>query len=111
MERVERFEDLVAWQKARAWAKDIYCATANREFSRDHGLQDQMRRAAVSVMANIAEGFERASGAEFHQFVSVAKASCAEARSHLYVAMDAAYIDQPTFDRLMKQGEEIAREI
>ncbi len=106
---VERFEDLIAWQKARALATAIYQVTASGSFMRDYGLRDQMPRAAVSVMSNIAEGFERARPAEFHQFLSLAKASCAELRSQLYVASDVGYLDPGTFDTLLLQAEEVAR--
>jgi len=63
----------------------------------------------VSIMSNIAEGFERGGRGEFHQFLSTAKASCAEVRSQLYVALDVGYLDKATFDSLMQQGEEVAR--
>ncbi len=109
MDRVDRFEDLIAWQKARAWVKEIYAVTRRPEFKRDPGLRDQIRDAAVSAMANTAEGFERGRLREFHQFVSVAKASCAEARSHLYVALDNCYIEAEVFERLMNQGQELAK--
>ena len=78
MGRVERFEDLVAWQKARELAKLIYGISGEGAFARDFGLRDQIRRASVSVMSNIAEGFDRASRAEFHRFLVIAKGSCAE---------------------------------
>ena len=74
---VSRFEELIAWQKARGLANAIYLLTSQGSFSRDFGLRDQVQRAAVSVMSNIAEGFERGGSAEFHQFLVVAKASCA----------------------------------
>lgn len=106
---VQRFEDLVAWQVARELTSDIYNATRQGAFSRDHGLADQMRRAAVSVMSNIAEGFERESLAERLHFYVVAKASCAELRSQLYVALDAGYLDQPTFDALQAKSDRAAR--
>ena len=78
MARIERFEDVVAWQKARALTRLIYQATQKERFSRDFGLLGQIRRAAVSTMSNVAEGFERGGRGEFHQFLSTAKASCAE---------------------------------
>lgn len=106
---VERFEDIIAWQKARVLARDVYEATRSPGFARDFGLCDQVRRSAVSVMANIAEGFERNRPNEFHQYLSVAKASCAELRSHLYVAADAGYLGANDFDRLRLQAEEVAR--
>lgn len=79
--RVERFEDLIAWQRARALTNAIYEVTRNGSLERDYGLARQMQRAAVSVMSNIAEGFERNRDGEFHQFLSIAKGSCAELRS------------------------------
>lgn len=108
-QKVERFEDLIAWQKARSLAAEIYRITALGEFARDFGLHDQIRRAAVSVMSNIAEGFDRASRSEFHQFLVIAKASCAEVRSQLYVALDAGHIDQKTFDAVNGDTSELSR--
>jgi len=109
MAKIERFEDLIAWQKARELTKAIYQITRQGAFARDFGLSGQIQRAAVSVMSNIAEGFERNRRAEFHQFLSTAKASCAELRSQLYVAFDIGYIDEGTFERLFQQAEEVAR--
>jgi four helix bundle protein len=81
------------------------------EFAKDFGLRDQIRRAAVSVMSNIAEGFDRGSRGEFHQFLVVAKASCAEVRSQLYVAQDVGYINQETFDIVNSSTSELSRNI
>jgi four helix bundle protein len=106
---VRRFEDLVAWQLARELTSEVYAITRQGTFSRDFGLVDQMRRAVVSVMSNIAEGFERDSIAERLHFYAIAKASCAELRSQLYVALDAGYIDQPTFDILQARADRTAR--
>jgi four helix bundle protein len=107
--KVERFEDLIAWQKARQLTVEIYRITAQGEFARDFGLRDQIRRAAVSVMSNIAEGFDRGSRGEFHQFLVVAKASCAEVRSQLYVALDVGYIVQEIFSNLNSSTDELSR--
>jgi len=107
--KVEKFEDLVAWQKARELTKQIYEITKQGAFSKDYGLCDQIRRATVSVMSNLAEGFERGSSSEFHQFIVIAKASCAEVRSQLYVAHDAGYISQPQFDNASNLAEEVSR--
>lgn len=104
-----RFEDLIAWQKARALAGRVYEATHSGGFARDYGLAGQIQRSAVSVMANIAEGFERKRSGEFHQFLSIAKASCAEVRSHLYVALDVGYQAPETFAELMAAAEETGR--
>jgi len=109
MEPVRRFEDIVAWQKARALTKDVYDATRRGTFARDFNLASQIQRSAVSIMANIAEGFERNRNAEFHQFLSVAKSSCGEVRSHLYVALDAGHLTQAEFAALMSSAEEVAR--
>jgi four helix bundle protein len=103
-----RFEDLIAWQKARELTRSVYKITGNGRFARDFGLRDQVRRSSVSIMANIAEGFERARQAEFHQFLSIAKSSCAELRSHLYVAHDADYVDANTFNDLMSLAQEVS---
>ncbi len=106
--RIEAFEDLIAWRKARTLAAAVYTATDEVGFSRDFSLRDQMRRAAVSVMSNIAEGFERHRLSEFHQFLSVAKGSCAELRSQLYVALDVKYLTKENFEILIAQSREVA---
>ncbi len=109
MSKIERFEDLIAWQKARALTRAIYEVTRQGAFAKDFGLAGQIQRAAVSIMSNVAEGFERGGRGEFHQFLSTAKASCAELRSQLYVALDVGYLDQRKFDELLRQAEEVAR--
>ena len=106
---VERFEDLIAWQKARELVRAVYDATRQGTFARDFGLAGQIQRAAVSVMSNIAEGFERGRLTEFHQFLSTAKGSCAEVRSQLYIARDVGHLTPDTFQRLIDQAEEVAR--
>jgi four helix bundle protein len=106
---VSRFEDLIAWQKARELTRRIYEATRDGPFSRDFGLSRQAQRASFSVMSNIAEGFERGNRPEFHHFLVIAKSSCAEVRSQLYVALDLGYLDEPTFEALMQLAEEVAR--
>jgi four helix bundle protein len=109
MKKVERFEDLIAWQNARGFAAEIYRITNLGEFARDWDLRGQLRRAAVSVMSNISEGFERNRPREFHHFLSISKGSCGEARSQLYVALDAQYLSRPDFDKLHMQAEELSR--
>ncbi|MCE5231168.1 four helix bundle protein [bacterium] len=109
MAKIERFEDLIAWQKSRELTRDIYCVTRTSPFANDYGLTGQIRRAAVSIMSNIAEGFERWGNGEFHQFLSTAKASCAEVRSQLYVAFDVGYLNLSAFNQLRSQAEEITR--
>jgi len=100
--KIERFEDIEAWRKARELTREIYAVSKGDAFSRDFGLKDQRRRAAVSIMSNIAEGFERGGDKEFAQFIALAKGSSAEVRSQLYVALDQGYIDQDTFGSLSK---------
>jgi four helix bundle protein len=107
--KVEKFEDLIAWQKARELAKNIYTATKQEPFSKDFGLRDQIRRASVSIMSNLAEGFERGGRSEFHQFLVFAKGSCAELRSQLYVALDAEYITPMTFRNFDDLAKEVSR--
>ncbi|MCZ7649195.1 MAG: four helix bundle protein [Planctomycetota bacterium] len=109
MPKINRFEELVGWQKAREFSRAIYAQTRKRSFARDFGLAGQIQRAVVSIMSNLAEGFERGKRGEFHQFVSVAKGSCAEVRSHLYVALDIGYLDRRSFDLLLGRAEEIGR--
>jgi four helix bundle protein len=92
---VKRFEDLEVWQEARRLTQIIYQLTKAEKFSKDFSLRDQIQRAAVSVMSNIAEGFERGGNQEFIQFLYVAKASCGEVRSQIYVALDQGYIAKP----------------
>ena len=104
--KIEKFEDFIAWQKARQLTREIYKITNLDRFAKDFGLKDQIRRAAVSIMSNIAEGFERGRASEFHQFLSIAKGSCAEVRSQLYVALDAEYLNQQQFSRLMADAIE-----
>ena len=86
--KISRFEDLDCWQQARELTRVTYALTRNSKFSKDYGLRDQMRRASVSIMANVAEGFSRKGDKEFGQFLFVAKSSAAELQSHVYVALD-----------------------
>jgi len=108
-EKIRKFEDLIAWQKARALTREIYHVTSTGAFAKDFGLREQIRRASVSVMSNLAEGFERGGRIEFHRFLNIAKASCAELRSQLYVASDVEYLEHQTFSRLLSQAQEVAR--
>ena len=94
MGTVKQFEDLQVWQEARALVREVYKVTKQRAFVRDFALRDQITRAAISSMSNIAEGFERGSRKEFIQFLNIAKGSNGEVRSQLYVALDQEYIDE-----------------
>jgi four helix bundle protein len=109
--KIDRFEELIAWQKARELAREIYSVTKQGAFGKDRALADQIRRAAVSVMSNIAEGFERGARAEFHKFLVISKGSCAEVRSQLYVALDVGYVDESQFKKLCALASETARVI
>jgi four helix bundle protein len=111
MATFERFEDIEAWKKARLIASVIYKLTAAGEFTRDYGLKDQIRRAAVSVLSNIAEGFEREGNTEFCRFLAIAKGSCGEVRAQLYVALDQHYITTEQFDAAAHQAVEVSRMI
>jgi four helix bundle protein len=106
MATIQRFEDIEAWQKARVLTRQIYEVTSRGPFARDFGLRDQIRRAGVSSMSNIAEGFERGGNKEFIQFLSDAKGSAGEIKSQLYVALDARFITQTHFDNLYRFANE-----
>lgn len=104
--KFDRFEDIMAWQKARVLVHKVYLAFAR---SNDRGFNDQIQRAAVSVMNNIAEGFEKKSNAEFSKFLYISKGSCGEVRSMLYAAIDLNKINKATFDELYALCYEISR--
>ena len=100
MATIRNFEDIEAWQKARELSKEIYAWSNCGGFARDFGLKDQIRRAAISIMSNIAEGFERDGKAEFLHFLSIAKGSVGEVEAQLYIALDQGYIRDPEFKRI-----------
>ena len=100
--QVKNFEDLEIWKDARLLTRGIYQLTREPKFSKDFALRDQIRRAVVSIMSNIAEGFERGGNQEFIQFPYVAKASCGEVRSQLYVALDQSYVTEKDCDDVSK---------
>ena len=106
---INRFEDLIAWQKARQLVASVYQTTGKGAFAKDYGLRDQIQRSAVSIRSNIAEGFDRGSRPEFHKFLVIAKGSCAEVRSQLYVALDCGYITQQDFDTIVALAQEVAK--
>jgi four helix bundle protein len=109
MSKVARFEDLIAWQKACVLAKDVYVATGQPGFAQDRSLVNQMRRAAISVASNVAEGFERNSQAEFRRFLAIAKGSCAELRTQLYIAHDVGYMSELECTSLITEAVEVSR--
>lgn len=106
MATLNRSEDIQGWQKARELTNFVYKITAQDEFGRDYGLKDQICRATVSVMPNIAEGFGRESNDDFRRFLAIAKASANEVQSQLYIAVDQEYINQPQFE----QGYQLCNE-
>ncbi len=111
MASFNRFEDILAWQKAREATLIVYAKTSDGHFAKDFGLRDQIRRASVSIMANIAEGFGRRSDKEFANFLNIAHGSVAETQSHLYVAADLKYISQDDFRLLYRQYDETSKMI
>jgi four helix bundle protein len=106
---ITRFEDIESWKKARVLTQQIYRVSGEGTFSRDFALRDQIRRASVSIMSNIAEGFERDGNKEFAQFLSIAKGSVGEVKSQFYVALDAGFIDQSLFATLYNQATETGK--
>lgn len=106
-----KFEDIKAWQRARELTRLVYETTAKDDFKKDHGLRDQIRRACVSIMANIAEGHGRLSDKEFANFLNIARGSAMEVKSHLYVALDLNLITQDKFDNLYAGLDETAKMI
>lgn len=106
---VNRFEDLVAWRKGRTLVRLIYIVTSSRSFRQDVDLARQIRRAAISVPSNIAEGFDRARRCEFHNYLVIAKGSCAEVRSQLYIALDVGHLRQADFRRIYRLVTEVGR--
>jgi len=100
MAKIERFEDIEAWKVAREISQQVYSITRSGNFAKDFGLRDQMQRSAVSIMANIAEGFDSGSSREFVRFLGYALRSATELQSHLYVALDQDYLNKQEFDVL-----------
>jgi four helix bundle protein len=100
---------LEVWQKSRELTREIYLVSGHGVFGRDFGLRDQIRRAAVSVVSNIAEGFERGGDNEFRQFLAQAKGSCGEVRAQLFLSLDLGYLEQQTFDTLSHRSVQISR--
>jgi len=111
MATINRYEEIVGWQKARDLTNLVYNLTRQTEFARDYGLKDQIRRAAISVMSNIAEGFGRESNQDFMRFLSISKASANEVQSQLYIALDQKYITGDQFQQGYQLCDETIRAI
>ncbi|HXL81628.1 MAG TPA: four helix bundle protein [Pyrinomonadaceae bacterium] len=109
MATFKKFEEITVWRKSRELTKLVYEATKREKFARDFALRDQIRRASVSIMSNIAEGFERSGTAEFNQFLATAKGSAGEVRAQLYVALDQGYLEHDFFDKLTFLATEVSR--
>lgn len=109
--KVKTFEDLQVWQDARTFVKSIYELTSLENFRKDYDLKDQIQRAAVSIMNNIAEGFETDNNKEFRNFLGYAKGSAGEVRSMLFVAIDVNYISKDKFDENYKQAINVITQI
>ena len=109
MAKIEKFEDIESWKLAREVTKLVYRVSSTGGFSRDFALRDQIRRSAISIMSNIAEGFERDGDKEFVQFLAIAKGSCGEARAQLYVALDQEYVNPAEFESIYEKLVETSR--
>lgn len=109
MGKFNSFEEINSWQKARQFNKRIYEVTDNQNFKKDFDLARQIRRASVSISSNIAEGFERNTDKEFIHFLYIAKASAAEVRSQLYLALDLNYIEKVEFEELSNDASDISK--
>ncbi|MFA4903940.1 MAG: four helix bundle protein [Desulfobaccales bacterium] len=109
MSKIERFEDIEAWKKARELTKSIYELTSQGKLATDFSLKDQFRRASVSIMANIAEGFEREGNKEFRQYLAMAKGSVGEVKALLYVALDAGFLPLEKINQIMALSDETSR--
>ncbi len=111
MGTISRFEEIEAWKNARELTKHVYQLSAIAAFSRDFGLRDQIHRAAVSVMSNIAEGFESQTQALFIKYLGLAKASAGELRSQLYIASDLGYLSPEDLENAISLAEKVSRQI
>lgn len=107
--KIERFEDMDAWQAARKLMQMIYAVSTKGSFAKDYRLRDQIQGSAISVMSNIAEGFDAGGDAEFIRFLGYARRSASELQSQLYIALDQNYIDQQQFNRIYQQAIETKR--
>jgi len=111
MSSIKEFEEMEAWKEARILANLIYDVSNKSSLSKDFGLRDQMRRAAISILSNIAEGFERGGDKEFFQFLAQAKGSAGELRSQMYLALDRGYLLQLEFAELCSHVRKVSRMI
>lgn len=111
MSTVKQFEELEVWKTSRQFTVLVYKLTGQEAFSKDFGLKDQLCRAAVSVMSNIAEGFESQTQAQFVRYLGFAKASAGEARSQLYIDLDIGYLSKEQFQQAYELADKAIRQI
>ncbi len=109
MAKIARFEDLEAWQLARQLTAKIYKSTLTGKFAKDYGLRAQMQRAAVSVVSNIAEGFDRTSSKQFAQFLEIASGSASEVKAQLYIALDLKYLTKEQFNDIFNDAVRVGQ--
>lgn len=109
--KINKFEDLPIWKLSLKLTKEIYDITSKKEFSRDFGLRDQIRRAIISVSSNIVEGFEKNNNNEFIRFLKISKGSVGEVRNHLHIALAVKYIEQNEFDHLCEETQVLSMQI
>jgi len=111
MSKIEKFEDIEAWQKSREIVNSIYRISGEGKFKKDFALSDQIRKASISIMSNISEGFSRETDKEFIRFLTIAKASASEVQSQLYIALDQNYINKKEFEELYDILDHCSRQI
>ncbi len=111
MANITRFEEIESWKSARELTNKVYAFTNQDGFNRDFGLRDQIRRACISIMSNVAEGFESRTDTQFINFLGMARASAGEVRSQLYIALDQKYISHEQFDNAFQLAQTCSRQI
>ncbi len=109
MAKIEKFEDIEAWKLSREISRLVYEVSRNERFAKDFALVNQIRRASISILSNIAEGFERDGDKEFIQFLAIAKGSCGEVRAQLYIALDQDYLDEAKFTSIVSKLVETSK--
>jgi four helix bundle protein len=109
MAKIEKFEDILAWQNSMALCNDIYDLTYNENFIKDFALREQIRKSAISIPSNIAEGFERGSNIQFKYFLTIAKASAGELRTQIYIAKNLKYISEKEFEIIINKCNDVSK--
>lgn len=111
MGRIQKFEDLDVWKLARSVVNRVYGFTRKEQFRRDFALTDQIRRSSISIMSNIAEGFESGTDAQFARYLDIAKSSCGECMSQLYISLDQQYINDSEFELVFNDLAVLSKQI